>query len=71
MSKVNTFELVGKLLERGEATHEKIQAYHGLLAYWALGQAAVYQNDEQYLQKCKTYLSLYPDHFDHPLYNHC
>jgi len=69
MSIVKTIDLIDKLQERSEVCHEKIKAYFGLLAYWALAQAAVYENNEARLQKCKAYLGLYPDNFDHPHYN--
>lgn len=69
MIEINTLELVGKLLERYESQHKKIKAYYGLLAYYGLAQAAVAGNQKEYLTKCKEYLSLYPDHFEHPHYN--
>ena len=68
MKKTNTMELVGKLLERYESQHGRVDHYYGLLAYWALAQAAVSGGREDYLQKCNRYLSLYPDNFEHPHY---
>lgn len=69
MKMVNVEELVGKLLERYESQHETVDNYFGLLAYYALTQMAVAGDNEEYLQKCKSYLALYPDQFDHPYYN--
>jgi len=69
MKTVNTIELAGKLLERYESQHERVYHYYGLLAYFALAQAAVAGENESYLCKCKEYLAQYPDHFDHPNYN--
>ena len=69
MKTVNVIELTGKLLERYEAQHETVDSYYGLLAYWGLAQAAVASKNEALLQKCREYLSQYPEHFPHPHYN--
>lgn len=69
MRTVDSLELVGKLMERYEKTHVRVDNYFGLLAYHALAQAAVAGKNENYYEKCKTYLAQYPDHFEHPYYN--
>lgn len=69
MKIVNTLELSGKLLERYEYVHGKVENYYGLLAYWALAQAADVSEGEKYLHKCIEYLSQYPNKFQHPYYN--
>lgn len=69
MKRMNVMELIGKLLERYESQYDKVDAYYGLLAYYGLAQAALAGNNKEYLQKCKEYLALYPDHFEHPHYN--
>lgn len=66
---INTLELTGKLLERYEKMHARVAAYPGLLAYYALVQAGIEGNNEEYLNKAMTYLGQYPDHYDHPIYN--
>lgn len=69
MKKIKSIELVGELLKRYESQHERVQAYFGLLAYYALTQAALCSGNEVYLKKSKEYLKQYPDHFDHPQYS--
>lgn len=66
---INVLELTGKLLERYETVHGKVDNYFGVLAYWALAQAAEAGDNKEYLQKCIEYLSQYPDNFEHPYYN--
>ena len=68
MKTIDVLELTGKLLERYEAVHPRVDAYYGLLAYYALSQAAVDSGNQEYLDKCVHYLSQYPDNFDHPHY---
>lgn len=67
--KIEVLELVGKLLERYESQHERVDNYFGLLAYYGLAQAAVVGERKDYLTKCIDYLRLYPDNFLHPYYN--
>lgn len=69
MSTVNVIELSGKLLERYEAQHGRVERYYGLLAYYGLAQTAVAGNSQIYLEKCKEYLDQYPENFEHPRYN--
>jgi len=66
---MNVLELTEKLLERYESQHEKVNGYKGLLAYYALAQAAVAGESGNALKKCIDYLALYPDKFEHPDYN--
>lgn len=51
-----------------EAT-QKIEAYYGLLAVWALTEMAYETKDDALLTECRDYLALYPDNFPHPHYN--
>ncbi len=69
MKEVNTLDFIGELLNRYESQHEKVDSYYGLLAYWALAQAATISGRKDYLEKCIGYLAQYPDHFAHPYYN--
>ena len=69
MKKINVLKLSEKLLERYESQHEKVNAYYGLLAYYALAQTAIAEENEELLKKCTDYLALYPDQFEHPYYN--
>ena len=66
--RINTLELCKKIFERYESQYT-LKAYYGLLAYYALAQAAEAGNDETLRKKCKNYLSLYPDKFEHPRYS--
>ena len=69
MKKINVLKLSEKLLERYESQYEKVNAYYGLLAYYALAQTAIAEENEELLKKCTDYLALYPDQFEHPYYN--
>lgn len=65
---INTIELCKKIFHRYESQHT-IEAYYGLLAYYALAQVAETVHDETLRAKCKEYLGQYPDKFPHPRYN--
>lgn len=66
---VNTLTAAEKVFNRYEEKHDIIQFYYGILAYYALAQAADAGKNEELLKKCKDYLDLYPDKFEHPYYN--
>lgn len=61
-------EIAEKLYSTFENS-QKVQSYYGLLAVWALAETAVEGDNVELLEKCKSYLSLYPDNFEHPNYN--
>ena len=69
MSIINGIDLIGKLLERYENQHGRVDNYFGLLAYFGYAQAAVAGENAAYLKKCKEYLAQYPDNYPHPHYN--
>lgn len=69
MKTIHVLKLAEKLMGRYEASHERVAAYYGLLAYYGLAQAAVAGENPELLQKCKDYLTQYPDWFEHPYYN--
>ena len=66
--KIETLRLSKELFSHYEQ-REPVKYYFGLLAYYALAQTAVLDNDDALLQKCKDYLAQYPDNFEHPRYN--
>ena len=65
----NILKMAENLFYRYEKQYGVISNYYGLLAYYALSKLAEAKNDEKLLKKCKDYLSLYPDKFEHPRYN--
>lgn len=65
---MNTLKISENLFLRYEQT-QQVKGYCGLLAAWALAETAVEAHDDKLLDKCRSYLALYPDHFDHPRYN--
>jgi len=67
--KVNTLETAIKVFNRYEEKHDIIRFYFGLLAYHGLAMAADAEKNEELINKCKEYLALYPDKFEHPYYN--
>ena len=67
--KVNTLETAVKVFNRYEEKHDIIRFYFGLLAYHGLAMAADAGKNEELVNKCKDYLALYPDKFEHPYYN--
>lgn len=69
MKKIQVLNLAENLMGRYESQHETVKAYYGLLAYYALAQAAVAGEKEEIFQKCVDYLAQYPDRFEHPYYN--
>lgn len=56
------------LFDRADSVRRQ-SGYTGLLAYYALAQVAVEQNDDALLRRCQDHLKRYPDGFDHPNYN--
>lgn len=66
--KINTLELSKKLFERYES-RIKVEAYYGLLAYYALSQTALVLKNKELINKCVSYYSLFPDGISHPHYN--
>ena len=67
--KVNTLETAIKVFNRYEEKHDIIRFYFGLLAYHGLAMAADAGKNEELINKCREYLNLYPDKFEHPYYN--
>lgn len=67
--KIPVLKLNEKLMERYEAKYQRVENYFGLLAYYGLAQSAAAAKDEGLLEKCRSYLAQYPDHFPHPHYN--
>ncbi len=65
---MNTLEISKQLFNRYESVHT-VQAYPGLMAYYALSCMAVSAKDDALLQKCMEYLGKYPDAVEHPKYN--
>ncbi len=66
---VNSLTAAVKIFNRYEARHSVIEHYYGILAYYALAQTADAEKNEELINKCRNYLNLYPDKFDHPQYN--
>lgn len=66
---VNSLDAAVNVFNRYETKYDVIKDYYGLLAYYALAQVAEAKKDEELLKKCRDYLSLYPDEFNHPRYN--
>ena len=65
---MNPLKISENLYRHYEKTQE-VKAYYGLLAMWALCETAVEAGDDALLDKCRSYLALYPDNFKHPQYN--
>ena len=65
---MRTLKLAKNLFDRYESQH-RIYRYYGLSALFALAQISHESKDNEYMEKCKTMLSLYPDKIEHPYYN--
>lgn len=65
---IKTLEFVEKLFRRYSCVG-KVNNYFGLLAYYALCQAAVEGKNKELLDECIADISLYPDKIEHPYYH--
>ncbi|MFC5652860.1 glycoside hydrolase family 88 protein [Paenibacillus solisilvae] len=65
---MNPLYISQKLFEHYEHI-EEVKHYYGLLAIYALLLTAEEKQDPVLLGKCKTVLSRFPDHIQHPRYN--
>ena len=66
---VNTIKAAENVFNRYKTQHDIIKNYFGILAYYALAQAADVEKNDALIEKCKKYVKLYPDNFEHPIYN--